>query len=262
MFTRNHFNSYSGISLIELLISITIGLFLLTCFINILIAAEKNYSLENNINAIQENSRISSSVLRDAIHHAGYIGCALLTDHFSLADQSGLNFSSKNKLFLSEDNNLVVWNLNLTHSYLEKEMRSGSILYVSNDEKFSPGEILLISNCKSADIFMIKEIEKHFDGTQKITSTKPLSFRYEKNADVGKIIMNTFFVGETPRGTSALFMKDISGRKMELVEGVADMQVKTWMDASSITGVSIELILQSLDHTLQKKQFIDVAMNF
>ena len=66
----------TGFSLIELMVSITIGLFLLAGATSLLVTSKGNYQVNDDLARIQENARIAMEYLSRDLRMAGYFGCA------------------------------------------------------------------------------------------------------------------------------------------------------------------------------------------
>lgn len=64
--------NYNGFSIIEILISLTIGLVLLTGVMQLFLNAKLTYILNEGLNDLQENGRFISSFLPQIIRQAGY----------------------------------------------------------------------------------------------------------------------------------------------------------------------------------------------
>ncbi len=63
-----------GFSMIELLIALVIGLFLMTALIEILISGKASYISANHLSRLQESGRIATNILDSDLKRAGYQG--------------------------------------------------------------------------------------------------------------------------------------------------------------------------------------------
>lgn len=285
-----------GFTLIELMIGLVINMLILLCVISIYLATEKNQSIQVALNTIEDNASVASMILHEVIQKAGFSGCAQLNSEFPITNTTQNHFSEKDKIAVI-DNRLIIKNASTDAAILEKDMRSHSLIYVKTDMKLLEGDVLFISNCKTADIFLIKTISIEFDGVEKIVANKPLGSLYGKNAEVRRLEVNTYYIDKTNRLSQlnvpvyALYVKDINGHKSELVEGINNIffeiesshsgqfyperlltrgtkitDVDTSDDKEKFgfpahVGVSISLQLTSLNsYFLQKKWFIYTAL--
>lgn len=69
-----------GIGLIELLISLALGLFLLSGAIAVLVSGKSSYNLNSELTWVQDNARFALSILRNDIRMAGFFGCGTGAD--------------------------------------------------------------------------------------------------------------------------------------------------------------------------------------
>ncbi len=65
-----------GMSLIELMIALVVGLILMAGVISIFIASRQSYGINNAVGQIQENGRFALDFIRTDARMAGYMGCA------------------------------------------------------------------------------------------------------------------------------------------------------------------------------------------
>ena len=63
-----------GLSLIELMIALMLGLFLLFALVEILINGKQSFSSANNLSRLQENGRIATDLIVSDMKRAGYVG--------------------------------------------------------------------------------------------------------------------------------------------------------------------------------------------
>lgn len=71
--------SQLGMALIEIMIALLIGLFLLTGLYQIFISSKQSYRLSDGQSRLQENARYALEVLSHDIRLAGYLGCSGVT---------------------------------------------------------------------------------------------------------------------------------------------------------------------------------------
>ncbi|MCK7598783.1 PilW family protein [Microbulbifer sp. CAU 1566] len=65
----------SGISLVELMISITIGLILMTGVVQLFLSSRATFSTQQGLARVQETGRLAVEFLAEDIRMAGYMGC-------------------------------------------------------------------------------------------------------------------------------------------------------------------------------------------
>jgi len=111
-----------------------------------------------------------------------------------------------------------------------------------NTCNFQSGEVVIISDCASTDIFRASAVTD--TGTGKITiahatshnSTNRLSKAYADNARVFKLSTYDYYVALNANGEPSLYVRE-DGTESELVEGVEDMQITYGRDTTGDRAV-------------------------
>jgi hypothetical protein len=231
-----------GVTLIELMLALTGTAFILSLLSSIYLTAQTSFTTQSDLSQLQDNARIAASFLTHDIHLAGYIGCAKLTADFPLKNTTDFILNADNKISVNKDS-ITVRHADTAHDNLLAPMSDYSILQTAQDVKFFVDDILLIADCKSADIFKVKEIYR-ISGGQEIMAEKPLSNFYQMDAEVSKLEFNTYTAGNTGRLNNknepvyALYLNNT-----ELVEGVKELRAVLDQDKAKITGISLLLTL-------------------
>ena len=70
-----HHYQQAGLSLIELMIAMVVGLILIAGVLSIFISSRQGYSTNSAVAAVQENGRFAMDFIRDSTRQAGYMGC-------------------------------------------------------------------------------------------------------------------------------------------------------------------------------------------
>jgi type IV pilus assembly protein PilW len=76
-----------GLSLIELMVAITIGLFLLAGAVTIFINSKRTYNEQQDVSRIQENLRFATETISRDLRMAGYFGCAFAIEPPTLGSE-------------------------------------------------------------------------------------------------------------------------------------------------------------------------------
>jgi len=111
MSTRNHKHTRHqlGLSLIELMIAMVIGLVLLLGLIQVMSASRAAYQLSSGVARTQENARFAMDFLQRDLRMAGHMGCVNDQAHMA-AERPGASDASRQGLnlwFLTEDQRKV-----------------------------------------------------------------------------------------------------------------------------------------------------------
>lgn len=235
----------SGMLLIELMVSMVLALLLISFILEIYLASRKSQQFRAALNQVQNNANSAFSVLGTEIRRAGYIGCARLTKEFPVHAYGYYSLTPKNKLIVLDNNKFTVRYAGYPGVILKKIPEDDLTLYTSADIRFSSGDILIISDCKQAEIFQVDKTSLK-NGLQKITVKYPLHYPFSPYAEISKLEINTYFIFKTNRKSRdgkpifALYVADIKGRKMELVEGINSMKLKV-DEGPSLRGVAMDL---------------------
>lgn len=239
-----------GTTLIELLLSLTLSALVTSMIITIYLAAEKNFSLQTSLVNIGENMQFASHLLTTEIQQSGYIGCAKLTADFPIKTLSSHSLTINNKISIT-DNSLTSRHVSREHSNLLCAMTDDFVMYANPQPEFFTNEILVISDCQQADMFIVKDVI-HNKNFQIITSQQSLEARYKKNAEISRLEINSFFIADTGRVSPlgkpvhALYKSDIHHHQMEMVEGIESLTA-----VREPKGVVLSLIFS--DANLRKK---------
>nr|WP_081475705.1 PilW family protein [Microbulbifer agarilyticus] len=75
MHMQTTMRSQTGISLVELMISITIGLILMTGVVQLFLSSRATFSTQQALARVQESGRLAMEFLAEDIRMAGYMGC-------------------------------------------------------------------------------------------------------------------------------------------------------------------------------------------
>ena len=229
------------------MISLAIGLLITNLLMEIYLASHKSLKLETALNNIQQNAQSAISILTSEIYQAGHIGCAKLSPDFPIISLPNYELNSENKIILNSKNELIIRYAEYANAYLTESMKRKNRIYFNGNNKISRGAILLISDCKSAEIFIAGNIKKINDSYE-ITLTSPLHHRYNKYAEISRLIINKFYVAKTnrkyPDGKSVygLYMENIHDQKMEVVPGISAMRLKLMENKS---GVAFDFDMKS-----------------
>lgn len=259
-----------GLSIIELMIALTLGLILLAGVIQIFMANRETSRVQNALARVQENGRVVMEFLAREIRAADYWGCApnmsTFTNHldtsspdydpslhdFSFADgiagtnDDGVNGSDSITLsgLFGEDINIIQ----------PMPDPSAVIKIPPNNNLVNAGDILFISNCKGGDIFQVTAGSPGSTGTvghQSGGSVRPGNAGTTCNTTGATSCPNCFcqsygidamlhtgfnssryYIDNTPEGPT-LFVDDFYNSPMQLAKGIENMQISYGMDTTN-----------------------------
>ncbi len=217
-----------GITLIELMLALVLSLSLIYLVFEIYLIAEKNRLTQTALTTIQENTQVVTQLLKRQVRASTYFGCAKLTDNFPFVNHTHFVLNAKNKIKKYQDadmksgtDGIQFWHASIENTVLIKTMRGYSDLYVTSSLPISIQDNLIISDCKTAEAFQVKEIVPFQDGTEKIISTKPLTKLFSVHAEVNKLEIKSYYIGSE----SQLVSRDSYGNKTELADNISQMKI-------------------------------------
>ena len=261
----------AGFSLIELMISIPLGLLVLFAVLKIFTANIEGVNLQNSFSRVQEHGRMSMELMVRDIRMADYWGCAnefsLITNNLNSSDSDYVDYAVD--LMSSTDGGIAGENdvassstidgisvqdgtdtltLRGSEGFSDAKIvspymtTSATTFHVSDSSNFNEGEMVLISDCEAADLFSISSIDSA-NGTvaydtgsiavdDAIDNLTQISHTYDNTAQLLVPYIKTYFIGENTAGSSSLY-RSYNGTAEELVRGVTDLQLMYGEDRTS-----------------------------
>ena len=236
-----HPRSQQGITLIELMIALVIGLLATGAMLKVYVDSSRLYRFNESLARIQENGRFGLEFIRRDARMAGFWGCnheVNLTNHatdhpsFKSSDITGTNGSGNEPdsiTFLGAGRNVGTLSLNMA------EIDGDLNVYSTDDLEDVEGPVL-ISDCESADIFEATGTEgnvlEHDTGLSKL---------YAKGSSLYSVQMVTYCI---TRGTNSAqlslhrLVKQTNDQNCatdgdDLVEGIENMQILMGEDTNA-----------------------------
>lgn len=276
-------------TLIEMILALTLSLFIISALIQIYWITENNYAMQSALLQLQQNARAANEILTSTLRMAGYIGCARLTDEFPFVNHTQINLSQHNKISYFQTaemkqgtDGFSIWHGKNISLLLTENMTDYSRLHISNEIAVSAGDILFISDCKTTELFTVKAITHEKQGEQVISTSVPLNKLYQLSSEVMPLEMESYFIADTGRLNAnhqpiyALYQKSVGQEKTELAEGIDQLHVDYVMengkkiithhldsnvDSENMRALSLQLTLSTLTKLIiQKNWYIYVAM--
>ncbi len=252
-----------GLSLIELMIAMTIGLILLTGILQITIANSDNSRMHEQMSRVQEAGRFAIDVISRDIRMADFWGCASsiskITNNLNpaAAGYVGLEFmggvagtdgasGGADSIVLSGGYGV---GLTIEPPYGPQESAN---VKTQADNYLSQNDIVLLSDCMQGDIFQITNSNPGGTGTivhnTGTVSEGPgnynpgacggtgnahcLSKVYEGDAQFYRLQSLTYSIQQTAFEEPVLVRSFNAGTPVELVSGIEDMQFEYGVDSN------------------------------
>jgi len=172
-----------GISLVEILVSLVISLFLLAGIVQVYVANKSSYAFTNSISRIQENGRYALETMAQDLRMAGFFGCAVFDPEDEAAtdaivnnlDTSGASYDPGTMEYLEKELVEGTENdgLNGSDSITLRGAVPGSAtveepynvnlsanIFITQPNDIEKDDIIMISNCRGADIFQVTNTQE------------------------------------------------------------------------------------------------------
>lgn len=247
-----------GMSLVELMIAMVIGLVIIGGAVQIFIANKRTHNVQQAMSRIQENGRFAMFQLTGSLRMTGYSGCRNIVDLPApnvIADTD----KDKNPDDVQFEPGSVLQGFEAGSGWPDKPAAvthvggsdvitlrhasgNGASLTGNTDpnnaniqvdripKDTEAGDTLMITDCEDMDIFAATNVsngkkKRTIAHSNKGNVTNKLSKIYGPDARVLKLHETTYFLGENPEGRPALYRTRIDGAAEELVAGIEDMQI-------------------------------------
>jgi type IV pilus assembly protein PilW len=237
-----------GLSLVELMVAMAIGLVLLSAIGYVYMGSRETFRTMDDFSRIQENYRYAMDQIGVDVRMAGYSGCVnvssidpanpgnipLQPPAHPLAQAvrgyaDGAGWAAPANYVAGTDVLQVTAALgqgtNLTGPM---PSAAGAMPINGNPAGFEAGDTLLISDCATAEVFTAKAV----GGGASITPVAALSKIYSSGADVYPLVDTFYYIGTNPAGNRAIYRIQNGGNADELVENVEDIELRFGIDTS------------------------------
>ncbi|MFK5947320.1 MAG: PilW family protein [Methylococcales bacterium] len=258
-------NKQQGMTLIEIMVALLLGAFLLAGVMQIFLSSRQSYRIQDNLSRMQENGRFAMEFITRDIRMAGYQGCSITNANNNTSPQNpnpnptpvtltalnnneimGTNgvANNWNTIACGAGNNCVAGTDAISYHFgtvcgnLTGNMATNNAniqISTANSCGIQAYDVLLVADCSGADIFIASNASAAA-GTQTIAhaanqNTSPmLSKVYGTDAQLFKLNSSTFFIRTGAGGRPALWKMNntkvvSAANPVELVEGVENMQI-------------------------------------
>lgn len=260
-----------GVSLIELMVAMLIGLLLTAAIIQMFVGSRVTYSMQSELAKLQENARFAIGYITKDLRSAGYFGCRQfdpakdnVENNLNVHDDSPYSGDEWLEVLVFTDGGDAVDDDSLPPSdrinvkYLDTtavcnvDTSTATQLQCGSDHTFVKGEVLAVSDCRHMSIFQMTGEEKTSNIDHAVNSadsegafipgnaSEKLSFNnWKPNAVVQRFLSQSYFVEDNDfnqpalhRSALGLAATRIGMMDQELVEGVENMQILLGFDSN------------------------------
>ena len=261
----------TGMSLVELMIAMALGIFLMAGLIQVFQTNQKTSMLQESFARVQESGRIGIEMLVKDIRMADYKGCLpdvdainnMLSDadpDYSLAKVNflapGVGGQNNVGALNIEGQSVIAGSDTLTvrgafdacagRGRVDTSIPGNANIKVSATCEIDKGDILLFSDCVSGELFSVTEwnpddpVLHHstdpIDVPGAINNAKDKFSKAYTSGDIFGAFRKTYFIAAGTNGDS--LWVDNAGQAMELVTGVADLQFEYGEDTNGDGSVN------------------------
>ena len=264
------FSRQRGLSLIELMVAMALGLIMMAGLTQIFISNKRSFTLSQALAYVQESGREGAAMLAREIRNADYWGCITKATEVAnnLKDGSGSelldNLAMGVQIYPDTDTTnsivdgshvIVLRGIDANNSVQVDKVPAptATALHVSDASSFNVGDILMVSDCENANIFQATSVTNgdivgHSTtnniniepGNQKHEMPK----KYTENASIFRPSVVRYSVQFDDDGRRALVMERLQlsnngknattlGDPIELVGNVRDLRTEIGLDTTN-----------------------------
>ncbi len=265
-----------GFSLVELMIAMTIGLFLSGAAVGVYFNNKQGYLYQDEVQRLHENGRFASDRMEHWARMAGYGGFyGDLSDGVDnlLNDQANFGWDLSNAIegFNNVASNALVggaqdWAFTAGSDVaifrgvgqsvlLNTAADLNTVTIDADDNVFAIGDLLVVADARGASLFQATNIATAGEdaviqhaavGATPVNAVNAVSNNYASDAELGRFVTHMFYLSNGANGRSALFEAalEVDGttialQRTEMVPNVEDMQITYGEDDNSDRMVDV-----------------------
>ncbi len=232
----------SGLSLVELMVAITIGVILLAGVLQIYLGSKQSYRVQEATSRLQENGRFAIEFLGRDVRDAGNYGCRaraadtddnITSDEIIIRNNAGAGFNAAQAVTGTDGGagSDTITILTTNAGFAASAPTNASPVTVTQPNTLAVGNIVLAANCQGGDVFLITGVTQAGANTV-VARTVPanLSRPYGAGAMLFTMRAVNYSIAPGASGQNGLFQSVNGAAAQELVEGVENMQILYGVD--------------------------------
>jgi type IV pilus assembly protein PilW len=265
-----------GLSLIELMISITIGLILMTGVVQLFLSSRVTFATQQAMSRVQETGRLAMDFMAQDIRMAGYMGCATRgattinngleasTDFKFNFDEPLMGYTAANSPLTADNvapntDVLIVRHAGSNAMPIVEDTNHGGLKNANLDVAGSAtnhcasdlckGDIAIISDCAQGRIFRVTNltsasgvvrIEHAPSGTSPKNSDSKLGGQqFGAGAEIIKMSTVAYYISESATTGELGLWQRVGDETYELLEGVQDMSLRYGVGGTYYTAAAV-----------------------
>jgi type IV pilus assembly protein PilW len=249
---RSKFKRMAGLSLVELMIAMTLGLATIGTVGWVYLGASQTFRTQDSIARLQEGARYAFEVISNDLRMTGAAGCSFSTSTNVISNYSTVwyaNLFDQPLLSTEEDGTsgsttefsdaLRIIRADVTREYIvDTHDAPSAAINVGSYTGINVGDPLLITNCNHAAVFAASSATSPVIGhaagaggnsTSDLGNGGPLTYLSTMGSRIYPLQAATYYVDTNPAGVPS-------------VEGVEDLQVSFGVDTDTPLDGEIDLI--------------------
>lgn len=253
----------AGLSLVELMIAMTLGLATIGTVGWVYLGASQTFRTQDSIARLQEGARYAFEVISSDLRMTGAAGCSFRTNTNVIANYSTVWYANLfDQPLLSNEQNgtansttefsdaLQIIRADVTREFIVQSHDAASAaINVGAYTGINVGDPLLITNCNHAAVFaassatspVIGHAASGGNATSDLGNGGPITYLPTMGSRIYPLQAATYYVDTNPAGVPSLYRLTPSGAE-ELVEGVEDLQVSFGVDTDASPDGEVDLI--------------------
>ena len=232
-----------GVTLVEMMLAMSIGLVLTLGAVQIFVSSKQAYRANDALARIQENGRYALNFLKRDIRAAGFWGCAEDVEVNNVVVGTDVDFDAsatigvENGAGQPDSITLRMANRNSGVNVVQQMPKVSANLFLSSTDDVQEGDIMIVTDCESADIFMVTNNNNlndnlaHNSGVVVAAtenSTQKMSKSYGTDAIAFSAVQREYEV------VNGMLQRSTNGRPAEeLVDDIADLQLRYGVDSDN-----------------------------
>lgn len=265
-----------GLSLVELMVALTLGLILTAGLVQIFSSNRQGFELTEASGRVQEAGRIGVEIMSQSLRNAGYWGCN--------PDKNNIESNLRASEASTADINALITQASILGGegptadvaaaagtdWIELRGVGGggdirvdsipsgnaAVLKASTTDGLQEGDIIVVSDCSSGHLIQVTQlgannsnvIHSTQNGISPGNEDKKLPLKYEGDGFIYRPGATRFFVAEDANGNRSLMQataeirgaapSGLLGSAFPLVSGVQDMQIQIGVDSNNNGAVT------------------------
>lgn len=232
------FKGRAGFSLIELMITLVIGLVIIGALIQLLLYSRENFVTQSAIARMQENGQFALHYLSQDIRNSDFWGClgakSALVNQLNGADDYSPALMGTTDLVHDQDTLTIRGALAVSGQnqlIAPYPSSSTSPLMIASPSGIKEGDIVLVSDCLRGDIFQVTNpsagggLLAHVAGVGKPGNrSSALSTVYGQSASLYFPYTHTYSIGSNEQGRPSLYLTTAQNSQI-LVDNIENLVV-------------------------------------